>query len=115
MTVAARDACIYTIKTGGHTPKYRFSLGSQPCGLQRMDKDIVVGCMDHTLSCYTIKVRGSLKVIVKVRGVTQGHYQGQGGGSRSGVGREGGGASEKIIQWQWRRGDMVVVYHVGFI
>ena len=56
VTVASRDACIYTIKGGGRTPKYKVSLGSQPCGMQRIDKEVVVGCMDQTLASYTIKV-----------------------------------------------------------
>ena len=60
VSVAARDACIYTIKGGGRTPKYRFALGSQPCGMQRVDKELVVGCMDQTLSCFTVKVSEGL-------------------------------------------------------
>ena len=56
VSVAARDACIYTIKGGGRTPKYRFSVGSQPCGMQRIDKELVVGCMDQTLGSYSVKV-----------------------------------------------------------
>lgn len=56
VSVATRDACIYTIKGGGHSPKYKVALGSQPCGMQRVDKDLVVGCMDQTLCCYTVKV-----------------------------------------------------------
>ena len=57
VSVACRDACVYTLKTGGHTPKYKIPLGSQPCGLQRMDKNIFIGCMDNTLACYSTKVR----------------------------------------------------------
>ena len=57
VSVEARDAYIYTIKGGGRTPKYCFSLGSQPCGMQRIDKDLVIGCMDQTLSCFSVKVR----------------------------------------------------------
>ena len=56
VTVATRDASIYTVKGGGRTPKYKVSLGSQPCGMQRIDKEVVVGCMDQTLASYTIKV-----------------------------------------------------------
>ena len=57
VSVACRDACIYTIKGGGRTPKYHFSLSSQPCGMQRVDKNsIVVACMDQSLSCYSLKV-----------------------------------------------------------
>lgn len=57
VSVACRDACIYFLKRGGRTPKYKISLGSQPCGLLRVDKHVVVGCMDSTLACYTPKVR----------------------------------------------------------
>ena len=56
VSVACRDACVYTLKTGGRTPKYKIPLGSQPCGLQRMDKNVYVGCMDNTLASYTMKV-----------------------------------------------------------
>ena len=34
----------------------KISLGSQPCGMVRMNKEIVVGCMDNTLASYTAKV-----------------------------------------------------------
>ncbi|PIK35714.1 putative Bardet-Biedl syndrome 1 protein [Apostichopus japonicus] len=30
-------------------------LSSQPVGLERVGKNIIVGCMDQTLQCYTIK------------------------------------------------------------
>lgn len=56
VSVACRDACVYTFKKGGRTPKYRIPLGSQPCGLQRMDKNVYVSCMDNSLACYSTKV-----------------------------------------------------------
>ncbi len=56
ISVACRDASVYTFKRGGRTPKYKIALGSQPCGLLQMDKQIVLGCMDNSLSCYTTKV-----------------------------------------------------------
>lgn len=56
VSVACRDACVYTLKTGGRTPKYKIPLGSQPCGLHRMDKNVYVACMDNTLACYSTKV-----------------------------------------------------------
>ena len=31
-------------------------LNSQPVGMERVGKNIVVGCMDETLQCYTTKV-----------------------------------------------------------
>lgn len=39
------------------TPRYKIPLASQPCGLQRINKDIVVGCMDDSLACYSLKGR----------------------------------------------------------
>lgn len=56
LSVACRDAVIYIFKRGGRTPKYKIVLGSQPCGLVLVDKHIVLGCMDHSLSSYTFKV-----------------------------------------------------------
>lgn len=55
ITVACRDACLYTITSGSVSPKHKIPLGSQPCGLQRIDKNIVVGCMDNSLSCYSVR------------------------------------------------------------
>ena len=78
VSVACRDACVYTLKTGGRTPKYKIPLGSQPCGLQRMDKNVYVGCMDNTLASFTMKVR-------------------EGGGEREGGGREEAGVCFGII------------------
>ena len=42
--------------SGGGAPKYRIPLGSQPCGLLHLDKNVVVGCMDNSLTCYTPRV-----------------------------------------------------------
>ncbi len=61
VSVACRDAFVYTLQTGGHTPKYKIPLGSQPCGLQRMDSNIYIGCMDNTLACYSTRVRYYIK------------------------------------------------------
>ena len=36
--------------------KLCFELNSQPVGLQRVGKNIIVGCMDQTLQCYSTKV-----------------------------------------------------------
>ena len=36
--------------------KHCVELNSQPVGLERVGKNIVVGCMDQTLQCFTIKV-----------------------------------------------------------
>ena len=45
-------------RQGASTSKkiLKIALGSQPCGLVRLDKEIVVGCMDNTLSTYNSKV-----------------------------------------------------------
>ncbi len=56
LSVACRDAVVYIFKRGGRTPKYKIALGSQPCGLLQVDKHIVLGCMDSTLSSYSLKV-----------------------------------------------------------
>ena len=42
---------------GSKEGKLCFELNSQPVGLQRTGKNIVVGCMDDTLHWYTTKVR----------------------------------------------------------
>ena len=57
ISVACRDACVYTIKEGGRVPKFRIPLGSQPCGMQKLDLSVVVACMNQTLTSYTVKVR----------------------------------------------------------
>ena len=36
--------------------KLCFELNSQPVGLQRVGKNVIVGCMDQTLQCYSTKV-----------------------------------------------------------
>ena len=41
---------------GVKTGKLCFELNSQPVGLQRVGKSIIVGCMDETLLCYSTKV-----------------------------------------------------------
>ena len=64
LSVACRDACVYTFKRGGKTPKYKVALGSQPCGMLEVDKQIILGCMDNSLSCYTPKVRLMCRVIL---------------------------------------------------
>ncbi|KAL5473056.1 hypothetical protein EMCRGX_G027497 [Ephydatia muelleri] len=53
--VACRDATIYTLKKGDTGPQYRISLSSQPCGLLSVDKTIIAGAMDNTLSCHLPK------------------------------------------------------------
>ena len=44
--------------SGDRQAKLCFELNSQPVGMARLNKTIVVGCMDETLQCYTSKVCG---------------------------------------------------------
>lgn len=50
-----RDGKIYTFKRVNTTPKHCIELSSQPVGLVRINKTIVVGCMDETLQCVSDK------------------------------------------------------------
>ena len=48
----------YVHYSGGETtPRYKIPLTSQPCGIQRLNKEIVVGCMDDSLTSFTLKGR----------------------------------------------------------
>ena len=42
--------------SGDRSGKLCFELNAQPVGMARLNKCIVVGCMDETLQCYTTKV-----------------------------------------------------------
>ncbi|XP_013391721.1 Bardet-Biedl syndrome 1 protein homolog [Lingula anatina] len=53
--VACRNGNIYMLKRGTKNARSCIELNSQPVGLERMGKNIVVGCMDETLQCYTTK------------------------------------------------------------
>ncbi|XP_077996781.1 BBSome complex member BBS1-like [Glandiceps talaboti] len=55
IVVSCRDGHIYALKRGSKVAKPCVELGSQPVGLQRVGKNIIVGCMDQTLQCYTLK------------------------------------------------------------
>ena len=55
LIVSCRDACIYMIKRGNKTAKLLVQLTSQPVGLIQSNANIIVGCMDKTLSCYNSK------------------------------------------------------------
>lgn len=50
-----RDGKIYTFKRVNTTPKYCIELSSQPVGIVRINKTIMVGCMDETLQCISDK------------------------------------------------------------
>ncbi|PIK35231.1 hypothetical protein BSL78_27943, partial [Apostichopus japonicus] len=55
MVVSCRNGNIYTLKKGMKIGRLCVELSSQPVGLERVGKNIIVGCMDQTLQCYTIK------------------------------------------------------------
>lgn len=57
ISAGCRDNCIYTFKSDSTTPRYKIPLASQPCGLQRINKYIIVGCMNNTLTSYSLKGR----------------------------------------------------------
>ena len=47
---------MFCVHRGSTTGRLCFELTSQPVGLQRVGKTIVVACMDNSLLCYTTKV-----------------------------------------------------------
>ncbi|XP_062501221.1 Bardet-Biedl syndrome 1 protein-like [Corticium candelabrum] len=55
IVVSCRDGNIYTLKRGSKTAKYCIELSSQPVGMERVGKNIIVACMDRTLVCYSPK------------------------------------------------------------
>ena len=63
--------------SGSTTPRYNISLASQSCGLLRVNKDIIVGCMDNTLTCYTHKGKKlwGVHLPATITSVEQLHYR----------------------------------------
>eukprot|EP00062_Callorhinchus_milii_P026027 gi/632987674/ref/XP_007882686.1/ PREDICTED: Bardet-Biedl syndrome 1 protein [Callorhinchus milii] len=55
ITVACRNGNIYILRRESRRPRYCVELGSQPVGLVRVNKNMVVGCAQDTLHCYTQK------------------------------------------------------------
>jgi len=55
IVTACRDGKIYNLKRGSRSGKLIVELNSQVVGLERIGKTIVVGAMDHTLTCYSTK------------------------------------------------------------
>ncbi|EDO40876.1 predicted protein [Nematostella vectensis] len=53
--VACRDGKVYTLKRGNKIAKASIELTAQAVGLERIGKNIIVGCMDNTLVCYSTK------------------------------------------------------------
>mmetsp|Transcript_17466 Transcript_17466/g.38031 ORF Transcript_17466/g.38031 Transcript_17466/m.38031 type:complete len:600 (-) Transcript_17466:231-2030(-) len=54
IVVAARDGNLYTMKNGELTGM-AIELESQPCGLVRTNKNIIVGCMNNTIHSFHVK------------------------------------------------------------
>ena len=50
-----RDGCLYTFKRGFKAPKAAIPMSSQIVGVEKSGKNIVVGCMDKGLYCFTTK------------------------------------------------------------
>ena len=46
----------YDYRGAKHPGKSCIELKSQPVGIERIGKNIIVGCMDQTLNCFTTKV-----------------------------------------------------------
>ncbi|XP_071492569.1 BBSome complex member BBS1-like [Diadema antillarum] len=55
VVMSCRNGNVYTLKRGMKMAKLCFELNSQPVGLERVGKNVIVGCMDQTLQCYTTK------------------------------------------------------------
>lgn len=55
VTVACRNGNIYILRRDSKKPKYCIELSSQPVGLVRVNKNIVVGCTQESLRGYTQK------------------------------------------------------------
>ncbi|XP_064623947.1 Bardet-Biedl syndrome 1 protein homolog isoform X2 [Lineus longissimus] len=53
--VACRNGGIYTLKRGSKVGRICIELNSQAVGLVKAGKNIVIGCMDETLQCYSLK------------------------------------------------------------
>jgi len=50
-----RDGSLYTFKRGFKTPKAAIPLTSQIVGLEKSGKNVIVGCMNRNLYCFTTK------------------------------------------------------------
>ncbi|CAF1425886.1 unnamed protein product [Adineta steineri] len=50
-----RNGYIYLFRRGSETPRNAIYLNSIAVGLERFGKNIIVGCMDSSLHCYTTK------------------------------------------------------------
>jgi len=55
--VACRDGSVYILRRGNNAGKLLFSLNAQAVGLEKVNKTIVVACVDQTLQGYSTKGR----------------------------------------------------------
>ena len=55
--VACRDGSVYILRRGNNAGKQLFSLNAQAVGLEKVNKTIVVACVDQTLQGYSTKGR----------------------------------------------------------
>lgn len=53
--IACRDAKVYQLKKGTGAAKLAFEMQSPIVGLERVGKNIAVGCMDKSITCFTTK------------------------------------------------------------
>ena len=53
--VGCRDGTLYTFKRGFSKPKVAIPLTSQIVGIEKSGKNVIVGCMNKNLYCYTTK------------------------------------------------------------
>ena len=55
LVVSCRDSCLYTVKRGIKTGKLLVQLTSHAVGICQINSNIIAGCMDRTLCCYSSK------------------------------------------------------------
>ena len=53
--VGCRDGSLYSFKRGFKTPKVAIPLVSQIVGIEKSGKNVIIGCMNRYLYCYTTK------------------------------------------------------------
>ncbi len=56
-TFCALNVLVFFMFRGTKVGKPTIELNSQPVGMERIGKNVLVGCMDETLQCFTSKVR----------------------------------------------------------
>ena len=59
---ACRDGALYTFKRGFKSPKASIPLSSQIVGIEKSGKNVIIGCMDRNIYCYTTKGKKLWKI-----------------------------------------------------